>query len=187
MLAYSFCYRLIYALLSFLQGAYRHSLTCRLASRFAAAFKGWLQGSAFFRVFWVQDSLTLWHGSKTFACIAGVSARIKALLLLLSRLLARGRPGSRVVGLLQHYQTHLQASPVKVLMDVFLVFLAANLLIRLVLQAYSARSLLFFSALLVLTFLLRFYRLELEAALDESRILGLVRWFLALPGPGGER
>ena len=184
MLQESLCYRAMMALTGFLQEAYGESRTRHLVNRLAALFRGWMEGSLVLQVFWVEDSLSLWHGSKTYRVFAGVAARAKALFVQVALLLARARPGSVTFRLLTYYHRVLKASPLGVLIDISLVFLAANLLIRLVLQAYSTVSLLFFTAAFLLLFLLRFFREEIQAALVNSRVLQLSRWFFTLTEPG---
>lgn len=187
MLENSLCFRFVYALLSVLQAACRESCTGRLLNRFTAVFRRWVEGSTLVRVFWVEDSLSLWHGSKTFVLFSAAVSRTRALLESFSLLLTRARSGSALIGLLQYYQRTLKASPIQVFFDIFLVFLAANLLIRLILQAYSAASLLLFSAAWALTFLLRFYHREIGVALKESRVLQLTGWFFTLSEPEDKR
>lgn len=187
MLPNSLCYRALQALLGVLQELFRTSRTRELLNRCAALLGGWREGSALRRFFWVQESLSLWHRSRTCAAFSAVTAVFKALLERLSQLLERARPGSVTVGLLRRCRRELLDSPPAVLLDVFLVFLAANLLLRLLLQAYSMFSLLVFTAALLCALPLRLYTREIGTALQESRTWQLLRWFSTLPEEGGGR
>jgi len=177
MLQASLCFRFLQAVAGFLQETYKTSLTGRLVNRSAAVLRGWAGGSVLVRFFWVEDALSLWHGSRTFAVFSRVTAHTRALLERLSLLLLRASGGSIAVRLLRGTRQALGTRPLALLLEVFLVFLAANLLIRLLGQAYSTFSLLVLSGALLGTLLLRAYTREVTAALTGSRSLALVRWF----------
>ena len=179
MLQASLCFRFLQAVAGFLQETYKTSLTGRLVNRFAAVLRGWAGGSVLVRVFWVEDALPLWHRSRTFAVFSRVSATVRALLERLSLLLLRASGGSSAVRLLRGTRQSLRTKPLALLLEAFLAFLAANLLLRLLGQAYSTFSLLVLGTALLGTFLLRAYTREVTAAFTGSRALALVRWFFA--------
>lgn len=186
MLQASLCFRFLQAVAGFLQETYNTSLTGRLVNYFAAVLRGWAGGSVLVRVFWVEDSLPLWHGSRTFAVFSRVGAKTRALLERFSLLLSRASGGSIAVGLLRGSRQALRTKPLALLLEVFLVFLAANLLFRLLGQAYSTFSLLVLGTALLGTFLLRASTRQVATALETSRALALVRWFFT-PTEEGER
>ena len=186
MLQASLCYRFLQAVAGYLQETYKTSLTGRLVNRFAAVLRGWAGGSVLVRVFWVEDALPLWHRSRTFAVFSRVGAKTRALLERFSLLLVRASGGSIAAGLLRGTRQALRTKPLALLLEVFLVFLAANLLLRLLGQAYSTFSLLVLSTALLGTFLLRAYTREVATGLKTSRALVLVRWFFT-PTEEGER
>lgn len=151
----------------------------------------WAQGSALINLAWHGDNGRIWRHS-LFARLAGNGARVlRTHLDQLSGIVRRSRHGSFAVRLWHHACSGFDHSgggsiPVRPLLDFGMAFLAVNVGIRLVLQAYTMRSLLLLGTAFLALLLLRLSAEGVEAALKNSRFVRLTTSLFSLRGGSKE-
>ncbi len=154
-----------------------HSLSLRLAR--------WAQGSAFINLAWHDSDGSTWRHS-LFARLAGGTGRIlRTYLDQLSQAVGRSRDGSLAMQLQRYACSAFGLSaagsiPVRPFLDFGMAFLAANVGIRLVLQAYTTGSLLLLSAAFLTLLLLRLATEGVAAALKNSHFVRLTATLFTL-------
>ncbi len=166
---------------------YGASMLRRVLHLISLRLTRWAQGSALINLAWHGGNGRIWRHS-LFARLTGGAGRIlRTHLDQLSLAVRRSRDGSLAMRLQRYACSEFGLSaagsiPVRPLLDFAMAFVAANVGIRLVLQAYTTRSLLLLAAAFLVLLLLRRSADGVTAALKNSSFVRLTAMLFSLRG-----
>lgn len=158
----------------------RSSIILGLVNGFALTLDKWAAGSFLLGTFRKNYSFSPWHGSRVLALLQFIAAKIMTLLEAICTTMEFSFQNSITGKFFYWCIAPLKHSFAPAALDLLLAFIAANLIIRLLLKAYAGTTLFILTAGFLGFLLLRFHAHKLQATFQGSLFTHFLKWFFTL-------